>query len=91
MELTVPKCFIRFVGNNLHETDYTRIDEWIERLVSWLNNGLSEIYFFMHHTEERNSPELCDYAIEQINKRWGTDIKRPQFINMGKRKNNLVI
>jgi uncharacterized protein YecE (DUF72 family) len=86
MELTVPKTFIRFVGNNLHPTDYTRIDDWLDRLGIWLKKGLSEIYFFMHHTEERNSPELCDYAVEQINKRWGTDIKRPQFIKKEKEK-----
>jgi Uncharacterized conserved protein len=86
MELTVPKTFVRFVGNNLHPTDYTRIDEWIDRLGSWLKKGLREIYFFMHHTEERNSPELCDYAIEQMNKRWDTKIKRPEFIKKAKVK-----
>jgi uncharacterized protein YecE (DUF72 family) len=90
MELTIPKCFIRFVGNNLHATDYTRVDDWIDRIESWVKNGLNEIYFFMHHTEERNSPELCDYAIEQINKRWGTDIKRPQFIKKEKLKTKKV-
>ncbi len=80
MELTIPKTFIRFVGNNLHPTDYTRIDEWIQRIKSWLNKGLQEVYFFMHHTDEKNSPELCDYVIEQMNKHCGTTIRRVQFI-----------
>jgi len=31
MELTIPKTFIRFVGNSLHGTDYTRINAWAER------------------------------------------------------------
>ncbi len=81
MELTIPKTFIRFVGNNLHPTDYTRIDEWIQRIKSWVSKGLSEVYFFMHHTDEKNSPELCDYVIEQMNKHCGTHINRVQFIN----------
>ncbi|MEP6616662.1 MAG: DUF72 domain-containing protein [Ginsengibacter sp.] len=86
MQLTVPKTFIRFVGNNLHPTDYTRIDEWISRLETWMKKGLQEFYFFMHHTEERNSPELCDYAIDQMNKRWKMSMKRPAFIKMEKPK-----
>ena len=32
MHLTLPKAFIRYVGNSLHPTDYTRVDEWIERM-----------------------------------------------------------
>jgi uncharacterized protein YecE (DUF72 family) len=28
MYLTVPKAFVRFVGNSLHPSDYIRIDEW---------------------------------------------------------------
>ena len=80
MELTIPKTFIRFVGNNLHPSDYTRLDEWVKRIKSWIGKGLQEVYFFMHHTEERNSPELCDYFIEQMNNYCGTNVKRPKFI-----------
>jgi hypothetical protein len=32
MHLTIPKAFIRYVGNSLHPTDYTRTDAWIERM-----------------------------------------------------------
>lgn len=81
MNLTIPKTFIRFVGNNLHPTDYTRIIEWAKRIKTWLDKGLQEVYFFMHHTDEKNSPALCDYAIEQINKYCGTQINRLKFLN----------
>lgn len=80
MNLTTPKAFIRFVGNNLHSTDYPRIVEWAKRLKLWLDKGLQEGYFFMHHSDEKYSPALCDYAIEQINKHCGTDINRLKFI-----------
>ncbi|MEO6456430.1 MAG: DUF72 domain-containing protein [Ginsengibacter sp.] len=84
MNLTIPKAFIRFVGNNLHPTDYTRIVEWAKRIKTWLDKGLQEVYFFMHHTDEKNSPVLCDYAIEQINQYCGTEIGRVRFINQKK-------
>ena len=40
MQLTIPKAFIRYVGNSLHPTDYTRIDEWIARIQYWIDQGL---------------------------------------------------
>ncbi len=81
MELTVPKTFIRFVGNGLVPTDYTRIDEWVKRIKSWLDNGLQEVYFFMHQHDERFSPRLCDYVIEKMNKHCGTELKRIPFLD----------
>jgi uncharacterized protein YecE (DUF72 family) len=81
MHLTIPKAFIRFVGNNLHPTDYIRIVDWAKRLKDWLDKGLQEVYFFMHHTDEKNSPALCDYTIEQINKYCGSKLKRVSFLN----------
>lgn len=80
MELTVPKAFIRFVGNNLHASDYARIDEWVLRIRKWLDKGLQELYFFMHQPEEKFSPELCAYVVQQINKHCGMELNEPAFI-----------
>ena len=80
MELTIPSAFVRFVGNNLHPTDYTRIDEWVGRIRSWFANGLQELYFFMHQHDEKDSPELCNYVIEQLNKHCGTHLLPVKFI-----------
>lgn len=80
MELTIPKAFIRFVGNNLHTSDYVRIDEWVLRIKHWLDKGLQELYFFMHHPEEKFSPELCAYVVEQLNEHCNLNLPRPKFI-----------
>jgi uncharacterized protein YecE (DUF72 family) len=77
MHLSTPETFIRFVGNGLHPTDYTRIDEWVERIGKWMKEGLEKCYFFMHQHEELHSPELIKYFIQEINKRHGTSIKAP--------------
>jgi uncharacterized protein YecE (DUF72 family) len=79
MYLTVPKAFIRFVGNSLHPTDYTRIDDWINRIKYWLDNGLEELYFFMHMHDEAYSPELTVYLVDQLNLKCGLSLQKPSF------------
>ena len=66
MELTVPKAFIRFGGNDLHASDYTRLDAWVRRIKKWEKSGLQDTYFFMHQHDERNTPVLCDYLLKKL-------------------------
>ncbi len=80
MHLAIPKTFIRFVGNSLHETDYPRIDDWANRIKQWLVSGLNEIYFFMHMHDEAKSPELTVYLVDQLNKVCGLDLQKPKFV-----------
>lgn len=80
MRLTTPEAFIRFVGNGLHPTDYTRVDDWVQRIKRWMDEGIEKVYFFMHQHEELHSPELCKYVIQQLNKHCGTSIPEPQFV-----------
>jgi len=81
MRLSTPTAFIRFVGNSLHPTDYTRIDDWALRIKKWLESGIETVYFIMHMHDERNSPELCAYTIKQINKHCGLNLKTPDLLN----------
>lgn len=81
MHLTIPKTFIRYVGNSLHPTDYTRIDAWIDRMKYWIDNGLQEIHFFMHMHDEAFSPELTVYLVQKLNKACNLQLQVPQFIN----------
>lgn len=81
MRLTTPEVFIRFVGNSLHRSDYTRIDAWVQRLCQWLGQGLETVYFFMHQHEEVHSPELCKYLIEKLNQECNAGIPVPQFVS----------
>jgi uncharacterized protein YecE (DUF72 family) len=83
MHLATPECFIRFVGNGLHPTDYSRIDEWVLRIKKWMAEGLETCYFFMHQHEELHSPELIKYFIEQMNKECGTKIPLPVVYSEG--------
>ena len=80
MQLTLPKTFIRFVGNSLHPTDYTRIDNWVTRIKKWLDGGIEEIYFFMHMHDEGKSPELSQYLVEQLNKKCKLNLDEIRFV-----------
>lgn len=80
MELTLPKAFIRFVGNSLHPSDYSRIDEWVKRIQYWVSKGLKELYFFIHTHNEAFSPELSIYLVDELNAACNLQLKKPQFI-----------
>lgn len=81
MRLTKPSAFVRFVGNDLDPTDYTRADEWVQRIKSWKDQGLETLYFFMHQNEEVNSPQMCQYVIQELNRHCGTNIPEPVFVD----------
>ncbi len=85
MQLTMPKTFIRYVGNSLHKTDDTRIDEWIERIKYWLDNGLKELYFFMHMHDEATSPELTVELADKLNAACGLHLQKPTFVTKQKK------
>lgn len=67
MKLTVPIGFVRFVSNDLHPTDFIRVNEWASRLKYWLDSGMKEFYFFVHMNDESKSIELAKYVIQQFN------------------------
>src|ERR1700741_4852356 len=65
--LTNKTAFIRFVANNLHASDFKRMDDWAQRAVKWMENGLVQLYFFIHTPDKSLCPELAIYFIEKIN------------------------
>lgn len=77
MRLTTTEAFVRFVGNDLHQTDYSRVDQWVQRIHRWMQQGLTRLYFFMHENTEVYSPVLAKYAIEQLNKHCNAGLTEP--------------
>lgn len=76
MRLTTPTAFIRYVGANA-DSDYTRLDDWIEHIKLWKNEGLENLYFFVHQNIEKASPLLSAYFIEALNKEFKMNIHVP--------------
>lgn len=76
MRLTNSTAFVRYVGAN-HESDYSRLDNWITRLKTWKTQGIKEIDFFIHQNIEKESPLLSAYFIKKLNTELGYDLKIP--------------
>ncbi|MCE7041076.1 DUF72 domain-containing protein [Dyadobacter sp. CY312] len=76
MRLTTPTAFVRYNGANV-DSDYTRLDDWFERLKLWIEEGIENIYFFVHQNHEEASPLLSAYLIKKLNDELGTDLKIP--------------
>ena len=76
MRLTTPNVFVRYVGAN-HESDYSRLDEWTERIIRWKDLGMENLYFFVHQNLEKESPVLSAFLISRLNKVLGTKLAMP--------------
>lgn len=77
MRLSTEEAFVRFVGANV-ASDYTRLDEWVERIKSWREQGLQKLYFFVHQNIEEASPLLSAYFIKKLNSSLGLSIRGPK-------------
>lgn len=75
--LTTPTAFIRFVGCNDNTIDFKRLDEWILRVKKWKNEGLENLYFFVHQNFEESSPMFTAHFIQKLNETLGLDLRIP--------------
>lgn len=80
MRLTCPIAFVRFNGYLGHKTDFSRLDEWAERSMYWINSGLKELYFFMHQDDEIYTPSTAKYFIDKITELGGSVSKSPKTV-----------
>ncbi len=76
MRLTNPSVFVRYVGAN-HESDYARLDTWINRIKQWSALGMERLYFFVHQNLEKESPLLTAHLIKKLNQELGLDLTVP--------------
>ncbi len=81
MRLTTPSVFVRYVGANDTKSDRVRLDEWVERLKTWVDLGIKEIDFFIHQNHELESPLLAAHFIKKLNAELGTSLRVPNSLN----------
>ncbi|MCB9262279.1 MAG: DUF72 domain-containing protein [Flavobacteriales bacterium] len=76
-QLTTRNCFVRFTGAN-HISDFDRVNDWFERLSSWIKSGIENIYFFVHQNMEIESPLLASKLIKRLNEELGYNLTIPK-------------
>lgn len=65
--VTAPFALVRFIGNSLHPTDFSRLADWAERLKLWREAGVERIFFFVHQPDDLLAPEMAESAIGVFN------------------------
>ncbi len=80
MAVISKKVFVRWVGNGLHKTDYSRLSEWIPRLESWSKKGVEEIYFMLHEPENLKTPEIGEFLARELENNQYLSHRGPKLI-----------
>lgn len=75
--LTNGDAVVRFVGNQLIPSDYSRAQAWVERIAVWKKMGLNRLFMFVHEPDDTFAPEMGAYFIELLNDQLGTKLKTP--------------
>ena len=83
LRLSSPKVLVRFVGNDLHPSDFSRLDEWAGRLEHWFGLGLEEAYFFTHEPDNLLAPDLALYLFEKMKNVDGLSTRGPSWQEPG--------
>lgn len=76
--LTQPLAMVRFVGNALHPTDYTRARVWMDRLDAARSAGLRDVYLFPHEPEDLMASDMGDFFFAEARERWGYAPQKPE-------------
>lgn len=79
MSLTNDICMLRFVGNDLHPTDYKRTLDWIgTKLKKWTLHAVNKVFIFIHCGDNEQAPELANFWISHLNEQLRAGI--PQLL-----------
>jgi uncharacterized protein YecE (DUF72 family) len=77
--LTAEFVMLRFIGNDLHPTDFTRAQAWSERFAKWSAAGLSRFFFFAHEPDDIKAPELAQSVLLNLNEECGAGLPPLQW------------
>ncbi|MBC6491050.1 DUF72 domain-containing protein [Flavihumibacter stibioxidans] len=89
MQLPVSRTMVRFVGNRLHPTDYSRLDAWARRLADWFDAGLEEAIFILHMGDDGVVPEFARHAARVLSAATGLELPVPVLYESGPSQGSL--
>jgi len=65
--LSSQRVMIRFASNDMHSSDESRMDQWVERLRVWFQNGIKEIFLSVHAEDPLAEITAARLFIQKIN------------------------
>ncbi len=66
--------FVRFIGNELHHSDFTRADAWASKFAELKSLGLQKLFLIIHEPNDICVPEMTIQFIEKINAACATNL-----------------
>lgn len=79
--VSAPFTVLRFIGNDLHPSDFPRAKAWSLRLQQWQKAGLQKVYFFTHEPDDIKAPELAEAVIRNLNEDCGAGLLPMKWID----------
>lgn len=70
-------ALVRFVGNELHPTDFPRAQAWAERFARWEKLGLRRLFLFVHEPDDVSVPEMTEFFLRELSARGGWEFPEP--------------
>lgn len=70
---------IRLIGNDLHESDSSRLRDWSIRLRSWKEKGLEKAYLFLHQPDDVWTIEFAQLAHKIFSQEGHPEVPRIEF------------
>lgn len=77
--LTSGVAMLRWNGNGLIDSDYTRMDDWLKRIKSWFDQNLATVYIFTHEPDNLLAPDMADYTVRRASELFAAKTRRPEF------------
>lgn len=71
---------LRFIGNDLHPSDYSRCKRWSEKIHEWQGLGLQKFFFMVHEPDDIKTPEMTRQVIQDLNETCGSNFKNLFFV-----------
>lgn len=75
--VSAPFVLLRFIGNELHPSDFSRAQDWCLRLKQWSELGLQKVFFFAHEPDDLTCPELTSHLVGLFNQQLNVGWKNP--------------
>lgn len=74
---------LRFIGNRLHPSDFTRAAGWTSRFLRWQETGLRRLYLFIHQPDGAHVPEMTSFFLKTLTEAgWPMDRTPPNAPQM---------
>lgn len=66
---------LRFIGNDLDPSDFTRAESWAQRFSQWRDLGLKKVFLIVHEPSDMHVPEMAQFFVQKLNQTMNLGLK----------------